>query len=241
MTGISMTDNTNAQIRDLEIMADAVNYRRWIYENISSALGKRVVECGAGIGSFTLLLAERDLVVVVDRSETAVDHIKRNLSGKKNVIPLLLDMASDEFLELGRFEPDTVICINVLEHVEDDARALFNMHEILTRGGKLALLVPAHRFLYGSIDTVVGHHRRYDKRELIAKLRKSGFQIKDVHYMNCIAAFGWFVNNRILRRTEESPLQVRMFDRVIVPWLRRVERVIRPPFGLSLIAIGEKG
>lgn len=233
-------NNPDSIIRDLEIMAGAVNYRRWIYDQLSKYIGQRVVELGAGIGSFTEIFLDRELIVAVDNYWPCVEYLKSRFSKNKNIIPLKMDIANAETLSLSYYGPDTVVCINVLEHISNDTAALFNMFKILNKGGSLVLIAPAFQFLYGSIDRLVGHHRRYSKKELISKLIAAGFVIKDIFYMNSIAVFGWFLNNRILKRKEESPEQVLFYDRFVVPCLRSIERIIRPPFGLSLVAVGVK-
>ena len=228
-------------IRDLEIMAGAVNYRKWIYSRFDKYLGQRVIEIGAGTGNFTEFFLDREIVVPLDNYEPCVAYMKRRFSGRENVIPLKMDISSPEALTLSRYRPDTVVCINVLEHVSDDAAAISNISKVLEKGGMFILLAPAFQFLYGSIDRLVGHYRRYNKRELKGKLTEAGFNIKEIFYMNSVALFGWFLNNRILKRREESLKQVLFFDRFIVPWLKNLEGIVRPPFGLSLVAVGERG
>lgn len=235
-----MKNNSDPIIRDLEIMVSTVNYRKWIYSHISGSMGRRVIELGAGIGNFTQLFTDRELVVAVDNSESAVEQMRKKFSDFQNVIPLKIDIEGPGLLELSKYEADTIVCINVLEHIHNDAEVMANMFDILKTGDKVVLLVPAFQFLYGSIDSIVGHHRRYSKKEFSKILTEAGFAIKDIFFMNFIAVLAWFLNNRILKRQEESPAQVLFFDKFIVPWLQKAEHIIRPPFGLSLIAIGEK-
>jgi SAM-dependent methyltransferase len=232
--------SANPIIRDLEIMAPARNYGRWIYRQVEPALGQRLIECGAGIGNFTELLSNRELVVALDSYAPCLEYLRKRFAQATHIIPIQMDISTPDMLGLASYEPDTIVCINVLEHVQDDTATLSNMWRILQRGGQLALLVPAFQALYGSIDRVVGHYRRYGKQELQEKLIRGGFHIKDLFYMNVVAPLGWFLNNRIWKRTEESPTQVMVFDRWIVPWLSKLERALRPPFGLSLIALAEK-
>lgn len=227
-------------IRDLEIMAAAVNYRRWIASQFHRFLGQRIVECGAGIGTFTELWLDRELVLAVDAYEPCVERLRSRFAGFANVVPIHMDIASPTFVELARYRPDTIVCLNVLEHVEHDLAALSMMFTLLPRGGRLVIFVPAFQGLYGSIDRLIGHHRRYAKRELREKLTQTGFTILDLLFMNGIAPVGWWWNNRVMKRNEESPLQVMVFDRWVVPWLSKLERLWPPPFGLSLIALAEK-
>jgi len=235
-----MTTGPDPIIRDLEIMAGSVNYQKWIYDNISMYLGKRVIELGAGIGNFTRLLADREIVVAVDNSEQAVAKLQGRFSQFQNVVPLQIDIEGPELTALKRFDADTLVCINVLEHMKDDAKVLSDMVLLLQPGGTLILLVPAFPFLYGTIDRVVGHYRRYSRKGLAARLKQAGFLVRELYFMNSVSVFGWFLNNRVLKRKEESPSQVAFFDAFVVPLMKTIERAARPPFGLSLIAISER-
>ena len=227
-------------ISDQKLMVEAQNYRQWMYRRIAPFLGRRILEVGAGIGNFTTLLLDRELVVALDAHPLCTGHFKTRFADTPNVSPVNLDIADPAALALDRYKCDTVVCLNVLEHVEDDRAALSHMHSALTSGGRLVLLVPAFQFLYGSVDRALGHCRRYTKGELVLKVRESGFEIQDVSYMNVIGMAGWFLNNRVLKRREESLAQIRLFDRVIAPCAERLERFVRPRIGLSLIAIGHK-
>lgn len=227
-------------IHDLEIMSRANNYRAWIFSHFSRHTGQRIIEIGAGIGNFTRLFADRELVIAVDTHEACIEYLKKRFSDHNNIVSLKGDIADTELLKLCEYKPDTVVCINVLEHVQDDMAALSNMFHLLGHGGRLALLVPAYQFLFGSIDRVVGHCRRYNKNELAKKLASAGFTIEDLFYMNSVGVLGWFLNNRILEKEKESPSQVMVFDKLFVPWLRYAENIFRPPFGLSLVAVAKK-
>jgi SAM-dependent methyltransferase len=227
-------------IHDLEIMSQSLNYRNWIFSRFSGCIGSRVVELGAGIGTFTDLLKDRDIVIPVDNYGPAVEYLKNRFKDRENVLPVKIDVSRQQLTDLKRYTPDTCICINVLEHIDDDRAALSNMFDILSPGGHLALLVPSFQFVFGTIDELVGHKRRYNRKGLSEKLNGAGFEILELYYMNLIALPGWFLNNRVLKRNEESLPQVMLFDRFIVPWIKIVEGIIHPPFGLSLIAVCEK-
>jgi len=233
-------NSANVIVKDLRIMVNAINYRAWIYSQFGKYLGQRIIEIGGGIGNFTELFLNRELILTVDTDNSCVEYLKERFHNHKNVIPLKMDVACPEILDLSHYNPDTVVCINVLEHVKDDAKTLSYMFKILKKSGRLVLLVPAFPFLYGTIDRTVGHYRRYTKKELKEKLIMSGFDIKKIFYMNSIGMIGWFLNNRLFLKKEESPVQVMFFDRFIVPWLKSIEQCIRPPFGQSLVAICEK-
>jgi 2-polyprenyl-3-methyl-5-hydroxy-6-metoxy-1,4-benzoquinol methylase len=195
---------------------------------------------GAGIGNFTEFFLDKELVVAVDIHEPALEYLRRKFSGRNNVVIRGIDIGTPGIMELAEYRADTIVCLNVLEHLANDDVVLANMHRVIGRSGRVALLVPAYQSLYGSMDKVLGHCRRYTKEDLDVKLKAAGFAIKDLFYMNTVGVAGWFFNNRILKITEEPRNQFAFFDRFVVPWLWKVETYARPPFGLSLIAIAEK-
>jgi SAM-dependent methyltransferase len=227
-------------ISDLEIMAGAKNYRGWMYRRLAPYIGQRVLEIGAGIGNFTKLLLDRDLVVATDNYQPCVEYLQSHLGERLKAPPALLDAAGDVGSELGHYDFDTIVCLNVLEHIEDDLRALAQMHALLVPHGRLVLLVPAFQFLYGSVDRSLGHYRRYTRKDLLPTMQRAGFIIERSFYMNVVGMAGWFWNNRIIKRTEESEKLIGIFDRYVAPLAEVTERLIPPPTGLSLIAIGRK-
>jgi SAM-dependent methyltransferase len=231
----------NITVSDLEIMASAQNYRNWMFRQIAPYVGERILEVGCGIGNFTSLLMDRELIVATDVYAPCVDYLKTRLGGSLKVVPVQLDISEPAALELASYEFDTVICLNVLEHVEDDLRALSHMQSLLKPGGRLVLLVPAFQFLYGTVDKSLDHYRRYNRKTLLPRMQAAGFHIERSFYMNVIGMSGWFLNNRLLKRREENADQIEVFDRYIAPVAEKIEKLFPPPFGLSLIAIGQKG
>jgi len=227
-------------ISDLEIMAAATNYRGWMYRRLSPYIGQRVLEIGAGIGNFTNLLLDRDLVVATDNYPPCIEYLSTHLGDRLKAPPTLLDASGEIGSQLSAYEFDTIVCLNVLEHIEDDLRALSQMHTLLMPGGRLVLLVPAFQFLYGSVDRSLGHYRRYTRKDLLPRMRQAGFFIERSFYMNVVGMAGWFWNNRITGRSEESGKQIGVFDRYVAPLAEFTERLIPPPAGLSLIAVGRK-
>ncbi len=227
-------------VSDLETMAAATNYRNWMFSRLTPYIGQRIIEIGAGIGNFTQLLLDRELVVATDNHQPCIDYLNDRFLERLKVSPILLDAGHDISSDLKTHEFDTVICLNVLEHIQDDLRALVQMHGLLTPGGRLVLLVPAFQFLHGSVDQALGHYRRYTRSDLIPIMRQAGFVVENSFYMNVIGIAGWFWNNRIVRLKEESRHQIGIFDRFIAKPAELIERLLPPPFGLSLIAIGGK-
>ncbi len=237
MAKVAVTDPV---ILDLQIMATATNYRRWIFDTFSSAIGQRVLEIGAGIGNFTELLLDREFVLPTDIHRPCIDVLKQRFSDRWSPPARLLDAADPCVRDLAPLRFDTVICFNVLEHVADDQAALQNMWNVLQPGGRLLLWVPALPHLFGSVDVALEHHRRYTRQSLSGEVRRAGFLIEGTHYVNFVGILGWWFNGSLLKRREESFSQIGLFDRGVVPWLRPLEAIVPPPVGLSVALIARK-
>jgi hypothetical protein len=153
---------------------------------------------------------------------------------------------SVDFLDITQPPPEhlvgsfqTVIGINVLEHVEEDEKALFHLGNLLKPSGKLLLLVPAKKWAYTDLDKQLGHFRRYEKKELGVKLVKASFQIEKLYFFNIVGLMSWIIRDKIQRSGGLRPYQVSSFD-TIVPILKRIESKVSMPIGISLIAIAQK-
>lgn len=224
-------------VSDLQIMTSAVNYRRWLYDQVSAYRGKRVLEVGAGIGNYTEFLGDAEQVVSVDIHDGALDVLRSKYGSDPRVAIHQADVADPSCRRLASYRCDSAICFNVLEHIEDHVAALENVGAILAPGGRLLLIVPALPIIYGTVDRSLCHFRRYTPGTLRGAMVQAGFTVEKMWWMNFPGIFGWLLNNRILKRTEESPDQIKFYDRYVVPVVRRLESVIAPPVGLSLVCV----
>jgi SAM-dependent methyltransferase len=226
----------------LEIMQAAPRYNRWQYTRIAPYLGRRICEAGAGIGNMsTLLLRSAPELLVLTDTDAYYRQALLNRFGRHSEVvvdELTLPDASAED-RFARYALDTVVALNVIEHIAEDVAALRSIAGMLRPGGRAIILVPALQFLYGSLDRELGHQRRYTRSSLAKRMRQAGFRVEHVFYFNLVGTLGWWVNAR-LRRLPRIPLQqLRCFD-TLVPVLR-VEDRVPLPFGQSVIAIGALG
>jgi len=221
-------------------MARLEPYNRWLVSRFEDAVGRRVLEIGAGFGNITRHFKGRDLLVASDLDPVALEHLKGVFRDDPSVrvasYHFPLDPTALE--EVRAMRIDTVVCLNVLEHIEDDRATLADMYDLLQPGGRLVLLVPAFARLFGTLDEHLRHFRRYEKDELEEKVRAAGFVLEDVLYVNRPGIFGWWLNGRVLRRRVLPRSQLLAF-KLLMPLLER-EKVERPSAGLSLVAIGRK-
>lgn len=229
--------STAFTLEDQRQMTRATNYFAWQSHLVKRELGQRVIEVGCGIGNLTGMLLDRELVIALDREEACIQILRERFPGRDNLHVLACVVPSDAFSELARFRPDSVVCVNVLEHIEDDGAALCAMAEILAPDGVIVLLVPAFQALYGPIDRNLGHYRRYRHGSIVRLAGAAGLEVRKLHYVNAAGLFGWWVNSHLLKRETQSDGQIAVFDRWLVPALSVLEGAITPPFGQSLLAV----
>jgi len=227
-------------VEDQERMTRARRYFAWQSRLAGRELGRRVVEIGCGLGNFTETLLDRELVVALDAEPACIERLLQRYPGRANLHAFSCEAPSACFTQLRRFDPDSCVCLNVLEHIADDAEALRAMAAILPRGGRIVLLVPAFPSLYGPIDRDLGHYRRYRRQSLRHVAQLAGLAVKKMHYLNTAGFFAWWANSHIFRRREQSARQIAFFDDVVVPVMSRLEDAVRPPFGQSLFAVLER-
>ena len=221
---------TGASDYSLDRMAEADRYNAWLLDRARPYLGSRVLELGAGIGTFTEQLADGREVVAVEPDPALLPHLRANAPSAT------VFEGNVETAPPGPF--DSAVCFNVLEHIADHAGALAAIRGRLRPGGHLLLLVPSHPFLYGPIDAAFEHERRYAKEPLRTLLETAGFRVVELRRVNPVGALGWLVAGRVLRRSEIPGGPLRAFDRA-VPVLRALDRA-ELPLGLSLWAVAER-
>jgi SAM-dependent methyltransferase len=222
----------SAQALWLERLDEAGNFNRWVGDAIRPFVRGRVLEVGCGTGTYTQLLAGwADEVVAVDIDPAFAAAARARFAGRPGV--QVIECDARQLPELGRFE--TIVMLDVLEHVEDDGGMLGMLGQRLTESGRLVLKVPALQCLYGALDAEIGHHRRYSRRSLAAAAERAGLTLAECRPFNLAAAPGWWLNGRVLRRTHPPEAQLRLYDR-LVPAFRLLDRLTGPVVGTSLIA-----
>lgn len=239
--------NKGESIEDLQVgsetlrrMATVERYNDWIWDRLQPYVGRRILEVGCGLGNFTHYFLDRDLVVSVDPVSEAIETVSGRFLHHDHIVPTVGDITDDALIErLKGCNFDTAICLNVLEHIPDDEKALANMYEALAPGGRLLLLVPQGRALYGTLDYYLDHYRRYKYNEVLRLMRAAGFSIEQSFSMNIPGMLGWYLNSRILRRSILPSGQLKLFN-VITPLVRGIEERIKVPIGISVVAIGRK-
>ena len=217
----------------------ALNYHTWILSRFRNFLGKRVAEIGAGTGNFSALLTSEPIeeLVVIEPAQEMYTQLTAKIADTPRIISrkAFFTEVSGEYRDYF----DSIVYVNVLEHIQDDARELSCMYQSIRPGGYVCLFVPALMWLYSDYDALSGHCRRYQKKQLVELLKKAGFEIKDVRYFDIFGIIPWLVLVKLLGR-KPTQGKVSFYDRFVVPIARTLESFIAPPLGKNLIIIGRK-
>jgi SAM-dependent methyltransferase len=231
---------------DLEALADLPHYVGWILRDFAGHLHGRVLEVGAGTGNFAAHYLDRVAEAVL-------------LEPARNLYPTLAARFADRphvrtacgLLEEWCERPaahdgpdgrpfDAAILVNVLEHIADDLGTLRRLGGLLKPGGKLLVFVPALRWLYGSLDAQVHHHRRYSRSTLARLMRRASLDLRSLHFFDAAGVLPWFVAGRVLRQRRFSAGAAQVYDRVVVPVASRLERWLRLPLGKNLVCVAQR-
>ncbi|MDQ3170579.1 MAG: glycosyltransferase [Acidobacteriota bacterium] len=224
----------------LRRMASISPYNYWLHQWVEPHIGERVLEVGSGIGNQTQYFLDRDRIIASDVETDYLRELSDAFGRRSNlrIASFHFPLSDADRRDLQEERVDSIVCMNVLEHIEDDASTLADFSSVLQPGGRLALLVPAHPALYGSLDVGLDHFRRYRKGALADLVAASGFEVESIRHLNMIAVAGWWLNSRVLRRTLLPGNQLRAF-RWFMPLLR-IEKTFEAPFGLSLLVVARK-
>jgi len=219
-------------------LSSSHRFNAWMASVIKPWVGESVLEIGAGMGNITRYLTPRYRYCASEVDHMHLQYLNNIYEGNRNIEVCPLDVTNQEsFHELqGRF--DTVVCLNVIEHIEEDRKALGNIFISLKPGGHACLLVPRSKKLYGSMDEAVKHFRRYEKEEFRRFLEDAGFEIVKIFTFNRISVPGWYVNGKLLGKKDLNKIQLKIFDQFV--WLWKILEHVLPWQGLSIIAIAQK-
>jgi 2-polyprenyl-3-methyl-5-hydroxy-6-metoxy-1,4-benzoquinol methylase len=228
---------------ELERLAEADRFFGWIADELVPHLGHRVLEVGAGIGTVSLKLLERrpgmQITALEPDPKLHEELIRRS---KRHPEIQTLNVTSDELLR-SEMHPtfDSVVYVNVLEHILDDRGELRTALRLLEPGGTLAIFVPALPRLYGSLDYKSGHHRRYTADSLRSVIADAGLDVVDVRYLDVLGIVPYFLMYKLLDVKTLGSVSSTGYDRVVVPLSRALQRLApHPPVGKNLLAIARR-
>jgi len=222
-------------------MEEAQNYTRWVLDQFRDEFGRSVLEVGIGHGGYSNHMPPGVHYWGLDLEAASVAAARKKYPQREF---FCADITAPDFVAKHmHLQPDSILCANVIEHIENDRLAVGNLLRLLAPGRQLLLLVPALPALYNDLDRLAGHHRRYTKARLLEAIPADFGTVRTLRYFNSIGALGWYANK--FKRHDNIgdqavSAQVRFFDRYVLPISRGVDKLIGGSFGQSLIAIVQK-
>lgn len=224
-------------------------YSQWMFNSYKEYIGKRVLDIGAGIGNMTkFYIDEADLVVTADIFEDQINIMKQRFINKKNFRAILFDILNDDNIEdLKKDKFDTIILINVLEHLVDDKKAIERLKELITDDGHIIILVPALQSLYCFMDKNVSHHRRYNRGVLENLAKFYDLKVIENKYFNFFGIFPYYFKGKFSRNkhkggsfsTDLNENNSKIYN-IASEILEPLEKIIKPCIGISEIIVLQK-
>ncbi len=224
---------------ELDVFALATNWKSYWASRVEQHLGSRVLEVGAGLGATARILCKRQKTWIALEPDPALAQRMRDeiAAGR---LPAICEVRVGSLDDLDASDLfDTILYIDVLEHIQDDRGALEHAAARLDRGGYVVVLAPAHQFLYTAFDQAIGHFRRYN-RGMITSLEPSGLRLSRFEYLDSVGFLASLGNRWLLRSSSPSASQIKVWDRFMVPLSRYLDPLLQRRFGKSVLAVWSK-
>ena len=235
-----MADSSVYEAWDLEALSGIPNYQEWIVHSFRPYLRGDATEIGAGMGGFSRRLLDHvDRLQLVEPAENLVAELTVAFSGNADV-EIAAKTAEDYLTGQPEASRDCVVMVNVLEHIEDDARAMAGLFRILKPGGHLLVFVPALSWLFSAMDVALGHHRRYHRGALKDLARQAGFEVVSARYFDVFGVVPWWIVYTLAGKTRFNPGLSKLYDSLVVPVGRAMEAVAPPPLGKNVVLVARK-
>jgi len=226
-------------------MAQLTNYYQWSVGFLGQHMGRNIWDAAAGVGILAKFLDNKaDKLLLTEYTPENLKILKATFADSQKHVVEFCDLNQTPADAFKAHRIDTIINLDVIEHLEDESKALSLFHETLVPGGHLLVKTPAHQALYCGIDEASLHYRRYSKKMLRQRLEAAGFEVVKIQYMNMPGAMLYFLKGKVLRKKTNfsntiKPGGLGLMNRMI-PLISKVESVLRPPFGLSVVAVARK-
>ena len=225
---------------DLEALFDMPKYQRWIVDAFAVRPSGEAVELGAGIGAVTRhLLPCVEMLDVIEPSPRLAERLESRYEHDTRV--RIFRRTLEHYLgDLPPRSRDSVVMVNVLEHIEDDRAALREIFRVLRPGGHAMIFVPALPYLFSKMDAALGHKRRYTRSCLNGLARENGYRVVDLRYVDLLGILPWWLLNTICGSTTFDPKLARLYDRIGVPLSQTLESILPPPMGKNLVLVAQR-
>lgn len=242
MSGLDYIEKDEQGRKTLEVIKAANRFNYWMYSTIKPFCKGRILEIGSGIGNISRFFIEDSFDInVSDIRPEYIEYLKSEYPISDSSCAMI-DIAHPNFkieYEYLKGAFDTVVALNIIEHVKEDSIAVENCRFLLKKGGTLVILVPAYRFLYNSFDRELKHFRRYSGKSVRLLLKGSNLKPRRIFHFNLAGIFGWFWSGNVLKKSVIPGGQMKFFNR-IVPLFKIADLLTFRRIGLSVIGVAIK-
>ena len=223
----------------LDAMERAPKFNHLMYESVKPWLGQRVVELGVGRGNLSRFIRRHEHVLLTDYRLDYLRELQQKWRHCADLQIAKLDMTlAGDYEQLRAFSPDSIVFLNVLEHIEDDQAVLANLHNVAPLSCRLVILVQPNPKLYSDFDRQLGHFRRYSAGELELKMQRAGWTVERQFFFNKFGVFAWYLANTLGRQKALTPFQLSVYN-FLTPLFRILDRIL-PMKGLSTVVVARK-
>ena len=223
----------------LDSVAQANRFNKWMYKTIQPYTKGRILEIGSGIGNISQFFIEDKQNIVLSDIRENYRSMLRNKFSSTEVADLDIVDPKFDSIHTAKFGTyDSIFALNVVEHIQDDKKALENCYKLLKPGGNLIILVPAYQTLYNNFDKALEHYRRYTVSKL-SDTFPDKFQLIHKQYFNAAGILGWFVTGNLMGKEIIPGGQMKLYN-LLVPIFKIVDKVLFNKVGLSAVVVGKK-
>jgi len=223
-----------------KVICELKNYHLWVFSRIKPFLQAPILEIGPGWGQLSaFLIREKYEYYAIDNDFNVIKRLK-SVFAKHNHRFINDDIFSPSFINNLSIKPNTIIMLNVLEHIETDAHFLTKLHNLFPNSS-IVIQVPAMPFIYGNMDKQAGHFRRYSMHSIRKVVETANYRISDIFYFNAIGAITWFISTKIIRlnlKGQKTEYFIRFNDKFIIPISQKIDFLLNRLFGQSIILLG---
>ena len=224
---------------ELDVFTLATNWKAYWASRVEQHVGPRVLEVGAGLGATARVLCKRQKKWIALEPDPALAQRMRDEIDAER-LPPICEVRVGTLEDLDASEVfDTILYIDVLEHIQDDRGELEHAAGSLDQGGSIVVIAPAHQYLYTAFDKAIGHFRRYDRR-MITALNPSGLKLSRFEYIDSVGFLASLGNRLLLNSSSPSASQIKVWDRLMVPLSRCLDPLLQRRFGKSVLAVWSK-
>jgi SAM-dependent methyltransferase len=217
--------------------ADGTRYRTYQFDLVAPYVGRSLLEVGSGLGHFSAQFnGHLRHLIVSDNDPYCIGQLRERYRDSPDVE--VLELALPGKVKTRR-KVDTVVMMNVLEHIPDDVRALRDLAACVEPGGRIVIWVPGYMQLYGEFDRTVGHVRRYTPKTLRQVVESAGLMVEVCKPVNFLGGIAWWLAIRRVGVRRVNPVLASLYDFTVVPATRALERIIRPPFGQTVFCVAK--